>query len=387
MANWLAKASSVLSRDTPDEPQPFQLTCECGTNHQGQRKSRAQRIICQTCGTALFVLPRNVYPELKPPKPKRKRRSEDELDDAPPARERQRSRRARGGTKETVQAIGSGVRGVITSMINAITSRIAVLITVLFTWVRSLITPFRMVIAGVLLMLLTTGVWTLRTRGLDQARETLRVEFTAGEEALKTDDLELAYTHFANAAAAADHLNLTDARGQASRQMAHETEALIRLAPASLIEMLEEGETIIEQQSPEAWVPYFNGKFQGTWLVLQAPVRTDDEAEQSSSLVVEMPILIGEAGHPVSMTVTNADATALGFHSEPQVAWFAASLGDCVFDQAHEIWEVTLDGSSCFLWTDLDNLKRLGFFENDPVAEQEADEQLNEQSRFLGMTP
>ncbi len=236
-------------------------------------------------------------------------------------------------------------------------------------------------------MLLATGAWTIRARGLDQAREALRVEFTAGEDALKADDLSLAHEHFSNAAAAADRLNSTDTRGRIARQMADETAALIRLAPASLIEMLEEGEIIVQAQTPEAWTLHFGGKFQGTWLVMQAPVRTADETEQPMTLVVEMPILVGDAEAPVSLTVTNVNASELGFHSEPQVAWFAATLAACVFDKAQKSWEVSLDGETCFLWTDIENLKRLGFFENDALAEQEATEQLLEQSRFLGIDP
>ena len=65
MPNWLTKATGALSRQAEEEPQTFQVTCECREQHTGQRKSRPQRIICQTCGAALFVLPKNVYPPVK----------------------------------------------------------------------------------------------------------------------------------------------------------------------------------------------------------------------------------------------------------------------------------------------------------------------------------
>ncbi|MCA9075237.1 MAG: hypothetical protein KDA93_09410 [Planctomycetaceae bacterium] len=386
MVKWLAKVSGARSRESDDVPQPFQLNCECGQLHQGQRKSGPQRIICQTCGTALFVLPRSVYPDLKPSKSKKKRRSNDDDGFASPSRGTKPSSQGGGGTTRYVEAIGSGIRQGVGGATNAVTSRISRTYHGILSWIRSLFTPFRIVIATVVMLLIATGVWAIHSRQLDAARETLRVEFTAGEDAIKADDITLANEHFVNAAAAADQLNSTDARGQLARQMAHETTAIARLASSSLFEILEEAEIIRENQDDETWEQTFNGKYQGTWLVMQARVRTAAEDERSSSLVVEMPLVVGEAEHAVKLSVVNANATGLGFSSESQVAWFAATLSECAFDEDREVWDVALAGDSCFIWSSIDNLKLLGFFENDQKAEVEATQQLEEQSRFLGVT-
>ncbi len=380
MANWLTKASGALSREAPEVPQPFRLTCECGSTHQGQRKSRPQRIICQTCGTALFVLPRNVYPELKPRTSKRKRKKRDRSNPDRSASVGERSRRAGAGAQRFVQAVGGGVRGAT----NSVVSRIVGSITGVLQWIRSQITPFRVVIAGVVTLLIATGVWTSRSRGLEQARETLRLELTAGEDALKADDLVQAKEHFTLAAAAADHLQLDDVRAQLARQMSHETIALTRLAPASLIEMLEEGETITAAQSPAAWTGHFQAKYAGTWMVIQAPVRLAEPSERPAALIVDMPVLIGESGRAVSLTITDSAMSELGLTSEAQVIWFAATLEDCVLNTGADRWEVILDGKTCFLWADVDNLRRLGFFSTDGLVEEETAEQLAEQSQRLG---
>lgn len=385
MVKWLAKASGALARETDDRPQPFQLTCECGQLHQGQRKSAPQRIICQTCGTALFVLPRSVYPELKPSKPKKKRRANDVDGSTSSGRGRKLSSRGGGGATQYFEAIGSGVRRGIGGTADAVTKRVSRVVNGTLSWIRSLFTPFRIVIATVAALLIATGIWTAHSRGLEAARETLRVEFTAGEEAMKAEDLTLANEHFVNAAAAADHLKTTDVRAKLARQMARETTALTRLAPSSLFEILEDAEVILAKQDAEDWNQMFAGKHQGTWLVMQAAVRTANDDEPSGALVVEFPILVGEAEHAVSLTITDANGTVLGFQSEPQIAWFAATLSKCEYDEGSDSWKVALAGDSCFLWSDIDNLRLLGFFEDDATAEAEAIQQLDEQSRFLGL--
>ncbi len=380
MANWLTKATGVLSREAPEVPQPFLLTCECGSTHQGQRKTRAQRIICQTCGTALFVLPRNVYPALKPRNAKRKGRKSDRTNPDRQVFDGERTRRAGAGAQQFVQAIGGSVRGAISSVVTRIVGTIAAVLA----WVRSQITPFRTVIVGVVTLLVATGAFTMRSRGLEHARESLRVELAAGEEALKADELIQAKDHFLRAAAAADHLQSDELRALLARQLAHETTALTRLAPASISEMLEEGETIITAQKPEAWTGHFQAKYAGTWMVMQAPVRLAEPSERPAAMIVDMPILVGETGRAVSLSITDSDVIDLGITSEPQILWFAATLKTCELNQGTGRWEVTLDGRSCFLWAEIDTLRRLGFFPVDGSVEETA-EQLAAQSRRLGL--
>jgi len=61
MSGWLSRLTSSGAA-AADEPQPFQVNCECGVGHSGLRRKVSQRIICRTCGSALFVLPKNIYP-------------------------------------------------------------------------------------------------------------------------------------------------------------------------------------------------------------------------------------------------------------------------------------------------------------------------------------
>lgn len=88
MAGWLTRLAFPGS-GAPDAPQPFQVTCECGLDHSGLRRKTSQQIICRTCGAALFVLPKNVYPSPADARFKRPKREvpEPETETASPHEE------------------------------------------------------------------------------------------------------------------------------------------------------------------------------------------------------------------------------------------------------------------------------------------------------------
>ncbi len=184
MANWLGKATAALSREPEAPPPPFALTCECGQEHQGLRKSRAQRIICQSCGTALFVLPKNVYPP--PPARKKKRRSNSgppQGPSLPPVTEVatyvfQRSTAAASKVGHSVRRRGLAAR---TSMQ---TRRREFL-----TFFRSQFTPFRVVLVSITGIIVATALWTWRSRQLEAASQAFQSGFEQGQQALAEGDL------------------------------------------------------------------------------------------------------------------------------------------------------------------------------------------------------
>lgn len=57
--------SRLLGTAAVDIPTPFELTCECGQRIAGIRKATSQQAECTLCGTVRFVLPVNVYPSTR----------------------------------------------------------------------------------------------------------------------------------------------------------------------------------------------------------------------------------------------------------------------------------------------------------------------------------
>ncbi|MBX3436197.1 MAG: hypothetical protein KF861_01820 [Planctomycetaceae bacterium] len=376
MPNWLTKASKAVSRQGDESPQEFLVVCECGQEHKGQRKSRPQRIICQTCAAALFILPRNAYPVLQPQTRKRRRRGSS-------GSRRNLTGVARGvghGTAAVGRSLVLGATGAIISLVAAIVGQLRTL----FAWARSQFTPFRLVLTGIVLLLAFTGLWTIRTRMLEQSLEALRIEFEAGQAALVDGDLDGAQAHFVKAAAAARRLHASDARARHARQLLHETTAMTHLASVSLLEMLEEAERTTRGPRPHAWEAQFRATYADAWVVLEAPVRRSDEGGDSQ-VIVEFPIVIGQGDRPVEVTATVQADVADRLTKDPQVAIFAAAVSGCALDPTGERWVVTLKADSGFLWSDAENLRRLGYFNSGWISEEETLKLLAEQSQALGV--
>ncbi len=68
MVNWLAKATEALRGTPPPEPEPYEVACACTHRISGMRLPAFQVVRCNRCGNFVFVLPRDVYPKLKPKK-------------------------------------------------------------------------------------------------------------------------------------------------------------------------------------------------------------------------------------------------------------------------------------------------------------------------------
>ncbi len=298
---------------------------------------------------------------------------------------------SRGVGRGTATA-GRFVGHVAGSAVRSVAGRIGNAVSRALGFLHAQMTPFRLVIAGITVMLIVTGIFAVHSRNMEHARETLRVEFEAGSDALQKDDAAAAREHFEKAAAAADRLRSTDTRSRQSRQLLHETTAMTHLSPGSLLEMLEEAEEIVSGRHPELWEDRFRATYAGTWVVLEASIHRPADPDElpaagsheSSSMVVDLPLVVGEAGHSVHVTATVPAAAAPSLSAEPQPAIFAAAITGCRLDPSGEQWHVTLDSGSGFLWSDIDNLRRLGFLESDWVSEEEMQHILETQSRSLG---
>lgn len=86
MASWLNKASGLFQRSTGgggSEQEPYQFVCECGARVAGLRESRFQQFPCEACNRVVFVLPVNVYPRPAPARKLAERTSSGEREQEP----------------------------------------------------------------------------------------------------------------------------------------------------------------------------------------------------------------------------------------------------------------------------------------------------------------
>lgn len=380
MTNWLGKATAVLAKETPEPASPFVIVCECRQEHEGLRKSRSQRIICQSCGTALFVLPKDVYPPPVPRRKKKRRGSETGPPGGPslPPFSKVAGHAWQQSAKVATKVGGSLQAGAVAARESLVTKTTQAILAV-----RSALTPFRVVLGAIILAAMATAGWSLHTHSLERASQAFRTESELGQTALAGEELSAAREHFERAVAAADRLELQDSQVQLIRQLARETTALTRLSPESLVELVFEAEQVAGSRRPNDWPSTFRAKYLGTWLILDAQVRRS--GIESSSYVVEFPLLVGDDGRSVEVRADLPVFDSLfGSEDAPRII-FAAQLEDCVLQEPENRWLVTLRAESGFLWTNLDNLKLAGLLTTDGESEEQTRALLVEQAKIVGI--
>lgn len=364
MPNWLSKTTDLLPREAKDPPQTFQLTCECAERHTGQRLSRPQRIVCQTCGAALFVLPKDAYPALRersgPPRRRRKRPSKGVPRGPGLPSLHQAASSVRTGLFDMAGYAGRSLVAGITALRNGTRSTI----TSVGKSIREFMTPFRVVCLVAILLIVATSGFAIRSRVLESARTTLRTSLEAGQAALDEQDFVTARNHLAKAVTAVDTLGADDPQSHLVRQLHRETVALTNLAPASLFAMLEEAESRHVDPGTLSWDTLFETRFSGEWLVMNSPIRRD-----AVGFLVDVPLVVGADRREVVVRADLSVFERLSFVDELATAVFAAPLTGCELNDAQDRWIVTLDADAGFLWETLDNLRPLGFLNSEWVDE------------------
>jgi hypothetical protein len=384
MPNWLIKATGGAARDGRDAPQTFQLTCECSERHTGQRLGRPQRIICQKCGSALFVLPRNSYPAIKSSsaasKSRKRRRKAAPVPSIGPALPSAHdvANSMRRGVAGAAGSVSSGLHSAANGTWNWIIGLFAAVVRAVYGFC----TPFRLIVMGIALVLLATAAVAVRSHRMESARQTLRSELEAGQTALSEADYVTARGHFSEAAEAVHTLGSDDPQSRLVRQLHRETTAITQLAPGSLFDMLDELER--QQQRPGAskWEDIFNVRYKGTWLVLQTPVR-----RESTGWVVDLPLWVGQEHRQVIIQVDEPAFDRLPASEAGVTALFAAPITGCRLDESAGQWLVTLGGENGFLWSTLENLRPLGLLDDVWTSQEEITALLEAQSRLTGGTP
>ena len=377
MSNWLGKATAALTREPDGAPPSFAVTCECGQQHEGLRKSRSQRIICQTCGTPLFVLPRDAYPPPAPRKKNRRRSGPPKGPQLPPVADLV-AVVLHSSTKAAVR-VGSSVqrRG------RAAQSSMIVTSKRLMSWFRSQLTPFRIVLTFVAATIAVTSMWSRHTWTLEQASRAYQAESEQAQQALEAGDLALAQTHFAQAADAADRLKLVDAQASELRQSARETTVLTRLSPESLYDMVLEAERLVTRQDVTAWEEAFRARYRDAWVILDATIARRSQTAGGGDTRVVFPVTVGQSDREIDILANLRAFDELANLDQPRQVIFAAQIQNCSLAPDRTKWVVELGPETGFLWGGLTTLKAAGFLPGDDELDEVLQTRLRAQAQRL----
>lgn len=383
MSGWLAKATGALRREEPEEPQPFDVICECGLQHSGMRRRRAQRIVCRSCGASLFVLPRDSYPVPLAPRPKKKRKQKPKsrksrsADSVRPA-----SKKSGPGPVESVAAASTKVSEGAAKLGAGVTSGASKAGKGFVSFWK----PFRLVVLGIVIVVIGTIWWSTTVDRTAQAVAELKVANEAGRTALAEGDIPAAYTEFTRAVSALDRLDRrSDPLAREIRQLQRETAAMNGIVPISPLEIIAETDRAYERNT-DSEANALDPKYRGRWMVLDGVIRRG-RVPNSGRYLFDIPFAVGESNRSTAVEVSLGvlHKLKIGDGSKPVV--LAGQLEACEISKDQRRWTLRLESDSAFLWSSPENYLALGFAFDDEATEQHVRAILTRQSRLMGLKP
>lgn len=374
MSGWLTKAAGKLRGEQPDVPVPFESECQCGVRHSGLRRRKPQRIICRSCGSALFVLPRDSYPTptAPPPKPKKKRRKNSVAEAEAPARFQQVA-------TNVFQTSGQLGRSAAASA----GSRLRI-------WVlafAAIWTPLRLILLGCVAICAATVLYVLSSDRSEQAVMDLKSANEAARKALTAHQIDDAARHLTAAVVALDRLDRhDDPLAREIRQLNREAIAIRDSLPVSPLQIVAEAETAHAAGQGEQWDATFRTQYRGRWMIIDGTVRRNIAGPARGQHAVSLPIRFGKDGRGVELNVALAELDTLAKGGKPRRAVFAVQLEGCELARDKQTWKLATSHDKGFLWGTVANYEEAGFGFDVQDERQEVERLLATQRRILGLT-
>lgn len=423
MARWLTGFRSS-NAEASAEPQPFEVICECNVRHTGMRRKTHQRIICRTCGAALFVAPRDSYPPPSPPRVK-KVKPAPPPEEAPEAasegggpsplpKSRHRRRREQEydveshplqSAAELASATIAGVAGAAGAAGRATVRTVSRASQQAALGFWRFWTPLRLTGLGIVVVLAGIVLWTMHARRLEQAARTLNPAIEAGQAALQKGDVPEAARQLTAAVNALDALGRDDEHSRAVRQAQREALALNELSTEPLLHLLETADESVERARrlrlpppPDSrttpppldaeWATRFAALYEGKWVVLEAPIKRLPATEQERRRYeVALPTVLGPQQRGVEIRADFEVFDRLSLQDSPRPAIFGGQLRSCRLSADERLWIVELDPASGFLWVSLATYRRLGFPFSEWHRREDVEQILRQQADALGVKP
>lgn len=264
---------------------------------------------------------------------------------------------------------------------------------------KAQITPFRLVIVGILVVVAATGYWVMQRNAAERAEITLRTAAEAGYAALDAGDFVTASREFQRACDALAVLRRDDEKATKLRQMLRESIAASHLLSKPLFEVFNELPKV-SHRDPAHWQDEFRRDYADQWLVLDTSIirnghrptlggepaeePSDSKSQSHERVIVDYPLVVGGKPAIIEMEGTLFDRLDQG--PEPKRVVFAAQLeGGYLRKESPQSWVVTLRGETAFLWSNFDNYRAIGFEFSADRTEQQIRQILQDQSRLMGI--
>lgn len=385
MASWLNKASGLFQRSTAgggSDQEPYQFVCECGARVAGLRESRFQQFPCEACSRVVFVLPVNVYPRPAParkpvertsseePEPEPARRPSADTDSnefgetpLPPTRRKKSAPDIEGGVRPRRKPSEPQPKPPPRHSLEQPR--------------RRNLTPFRMIAAGIGLLVLATGLglgWRWR---VEHARSTLPVALEQGLVAFGERNFVKAAQELGRAKAAVDILGKHDADADAVRHRWREARAANAMPYLILTDWLQEC-LAVPPDGKSSTARAAANRIKGAWLVLDVPVTYDAETQEP---VADVMLPTGETLVDVDLPLPEtfrrgaADERPTRVIVGAQVAQFRPPSAEATAGRLEFVPQ------SVFLWTDYETYRAV-VFEISPEEEPVVRELIAAQSRW-----
>jgi hypothetical protein len=387
MSEWLTKATEALRGEKEPEPQPFEIDCECGTHHGGFRRRKHQRIICRSCGTALFIMPSDTYPPPLAPEPKKKRK-------------RKGRRSARRHEVVPTQAAVDAGRALASKAVSEVTQASAQVaartsdagrglwqrITGLALSVVRFWSPFRIVILCIVLAVGGTVFLTVRTGADEAALSRLKESDEQAREALADGDLAAAQEQFAVAVDALDQLGwVTKPLACEIRQFHRETTAMQDLLTASPFDVAADAEDAFVHGRLDEFDRQFQLHHAHRWIVLEGPVARVGRTARGGYYRIDVPSAIGDKRRTLVISGRLPALDTLKFRDAPRDVILAGQLKSCELSGDRRSWVLRLEPQTAFLWSDPGNYAAIGMASSDPEQVEAVNRILTTQSLANGL--
>ncbi|QDU46488.1 hypothetical protein Mal52_50090 [Symmachiella dynata] len=394
MPKWLTKAKAAFKTPEPVPPEPFRLVCVCGGVINGVRQEREQRIRCGDCNHEMFVFPESVYPPPEVPYRGVTDESDDEVEiieepsassdnlppgpaDAitiapeklikkPPSPKKPKGR-SNPKAKRSPKKVGP-TQAVQVDHVHGIRD--------LRQRRFKIITPFRAIAAGILVVLLLTGYAVLHSRSVANAEVVRTRAGKLGQQALDAGDLAAADQEFTKVDEALQILGSDDPQSRLLHQLFLEVRAAVELLPTSVPDMLASAVEASSETALTSWESLFDLTYRDQWVVVDTTVSHDDP---DAEVRIAVPLMLENNS---AFFVIDGESFAEHVVGDgAQRVIFAGRVQSCqASGTKHKTWDIRIADDSFFFWTDPRTYELLGF-----ALDEESTETLRQQAEMLGV--
>jgi hypothetical protein len=389
MPGWFSRLTQGGEK-SGTQPVEFSVSCGCGNTLSGIRNRRMQVVVCRKCASQLCVLPASPYPRPKVRVPQKQsvkpklapllELDEDGDESVAPAPKPRRS-----GSKVTPKPANKLAKSASKSAFQPPSKdrpkpRKPVSDEFLPSLPRAkIITPLRLMSAGMICLIFIAGWWTMHRRAVHLAGLTFADTARAGKSAMAQSDYYTADQQLRKAVEALDLLGREDREARQIRQLSREASVANGLSNLSLFELISESRQSNSMSGADG-LQALQRTYHGAWMLFDSDGLQFDDGTGNAQWKFTLPLVPGD--DPITARGSLVRWGKRFGDKMPGHVIFAAQVDNIVPSvQGANAWDLVLNDETLVLWTDADHYKTLGGVLNDVTLAT-----LRTQSQLLGIT-